>query len=69
LEAGGKYLAFPFGYSPVLVAYNPKYVKSKPDSWAALWDPKYKGKNRHGAAAFDVMAMMASPWESRTRTT
>jgi spermidine/putrescine transport system substrate-binding protein len=26
------------------IAYNPKYVDTPPTSYAALWDPKYKGK-------------------------
>lgn len=57
-QADGKYLAFPFGYSPVVVAYNPKYVSPAPDTWAALWDPKYKGKIAMELQPFDVMAMM-----------
>ena len=57
-QADGKYLAFPFGYSPVIVAYNPKYVSGNPDTWAILWDPKYKGKVAMELQPFDVMAMM-----------
>jgi spermidine/putrescine transport system substrate-binding protein len=57
-KADGKYLAFPFGYSPVVVAYNPKYVTPEPDSWEVLWDPKYKGKVAMELQPFDVMAMM-----------
>lgn len=57
-QADGKYLAFPFGYSPVIVAYNPNYVSPEPDSWEALWDPKYKGKIAMELQPFDVMAMM-----------
>ncbi|MGM9988236.1 MAG: spermidine/putrescine ABC transporter substrate-binding protein [Bacillaceae bacterium] len=26
------------------IAYNKKYVKETPDSWADLWDPAYKGR-------------------------
>jgi len=57
-QADGKYLAFPFGYSPVIVAYNPKYITTTPDSWAILWDPQYKGKLAMELQPFDVMAMM-----------
>jgi spermidine/putrescine-binding protein len=57
-QADGKYLAFPFGYSPVPIAYNPKYVNPAPDSWQVLWDPKYKGKLAMELQPFDVMAMM-----------
>ena len=41
---GSNYMAYPLGWSSVQVYYNPKYVKTKPDSWHALIDPKYKGK-------------------------
>lgn len=57
-QADGKYLAFPFGYSPVIVAYNPKYITSAPDTWAILWDPRYRGKLAMELQPFDVMAMM-----------
>jgi spermidine/putrescine-binding protein len=41
---GSKYMAFPNGWSTIQVYYNPKYVKTKPDSYDALLDPKYRGK-------------------------
>ena len=56
--ADGMNLAFPFGWSPVVVAYNPKYVTEAPTSWEVLWDPKYKGKVAMELQPFDVMAMM-----------
>jgi spermidine/putrescine-binding protein len=43
-KAGSRYLAYPNGWSTIQVFYNPKYVKTKPTSWDALLDPKYKGK-------------------------
>jgi spermidine/putrescine transport system substrate-binding protein len=52
------YMAFPNGWSPVLVAYNPKYVTPAPDSWEVLWDAKYKGKIAMELQPFDVMAFM-----------
>jgi spermidine/putrescine-binding protein len=57
-KADGGYMAFPFGWSPVIVAYNPKYVTPAPDSWEVLWDSKYKGKIAMELQPFDVMAMM-----------
>jgi spermidine/putrescine-binding protein len=57
-KAKDGYMAFPFGYSPVVVVYNPKYVTPEPDSWEVLWDPKYKGKVAMELQPFDVMAMM-----------
>ncbi len=38
------YLAYPWGWSPIQIVFNPKYVNPAPDSWAVLIDPKYKGK-------------------------
>src|SRR5262249_49914997 len=29
---------------PLILLYNRERVKPAPDSWAVLWDPKYKGK-------------------------
>jgi spermidine/putrescine-binding protein len=41
---GSKYMAFPNGWSTIQTYYNPKHVKTKPDSYDALLDPKYKKK-------------------------
>jgi len=41
---GSKYMAFPNGWSTIQVYYNPKFVTTKPDSYDALLNPKYKGK-------------------------
>jgi spermidine/putrescine-binding protein len=38
------YLAYPNGWSTIQIYYNPKFVKTKPTSWDALLDPKYKKK-------------------------
>jgi spermidine/putrescine-binding protein len=54
----GANMAFPFGWSPVVIAYNPKYVTGTPTSWEILWDPKYKGKIVLPQQPFDIMAMM-----------
>jgi len=37
------YLGFPFGWSPVQIYYNPKFVSPTPDSWEVMLDPKYAG--------------------------
>ncbi|MGQ9599283.1 MAG: ABC transporter substrate-binding protein [Anaerolineae bacterium] len=52
------YLAYPFGWSPIQVAYNPKYVTPAPDSWQVLWDPKFKQRIAMELQPFDVMAFM-----------
>lgn len=51
-------MAFPFGWSPVMIGYNPQYVTGDPDSWDVLWDPKYEGKICIPLQPFDIMAMM-----------
>jgi spermidine/putrescine-binding protein len=38
------YLAYPWGWSPIQVVYNPKQVSPAPDSWEVMIDPKYAGK-------------------------
>ena len=38
------YLGYPFGWSPISIYYNPKFVSPAPDSWQVLLDPKYKGR-------------------------
>ncbi len=38
------YLAYPWGWSPIQIAYNPAHVTSGADSWQLLVDPKYKNK-------------------------
>ena len=41
---GSNSMAFPNGWSTIQVYYNPKFVTTKPDSYDALLDPKYKKK-------------------------
>ncbi len=38
------YLAYPWGWSPIQIVYNPKFVSPAPDSWQVMIDPKYAGK-------------------------
>ena len=54
----GMSMAYPYGWSPVIIAYNPKYIPKQPDSWDVFFDPKYKGKIAMELQPFDVMAMM-----------
>ena len=37
-------LAFPFGWSPVMIGYNPKYVTPEPDSWQVLGTPNTRAR-------------------------
>jgi spermidine/putrescine-binding protein len=54
---GSNYMGYPFSWSTVQIYYNPKYVKTKPDSWHALLDKKYKGKISLENIPTDVMAV------------
>jgi spermidine/putrescine-binding protein len=41
---GSNYWGYPFGWSSILIFYNPKRVSPAPTSWEVLTDPKYKGR-------------------------
>ena len=56
---GSNYMGYPFSWSTVQIYYNPKYVTTKPDSWHALLDAKYKGKISLENIPTDVMAIAA----------
>jgi spermidine/putrescine-binding protein len=58
-KSGSNYMAYPFSWSTVQIYYNPKYVKTKPTSWHALLDKKYKGKISMENIPTDVMAIAA----------
>lgn len=40
----GNRFSFPYLWGLTGIAYDSEAVKPAPDSWAALWDPKYKGR-------------------------
>jgi len=42
-DPAGRYSA-PYTVGVTGIIYNKKLVKSVPDSWAAMWDPAYKGQ-------------------------
>jgi spermidine/putrescine transport system substrate-binding protein len=52
------YLGYPFGWSPVQIYYNPKFVTPDPDSWDVLLDPKYKKRVVVENQPEEVMAYM-----------
>jgi len=56
-KAGSQQMAYPFGWSSLQIYYNPKYVTTKPDSYHALIDPKYKKKIVLENQPTDLMAM------------
>ena len=56
-KAGSNQMGYPFGWSSLQIYYNPKYVTTKPTSWHALIDPKYKKKVVVENQPTDLMAM------------
>jgi spermidine/putrescine-binding protein len=56
-KAGSNQMGYPFGWSSLQIYYNPKYVTTKPDSYHALIDPKYKKKIVLENQPTDLMAM------------
>lgn len=52
------YLGYPFGWSPILIAYDPANVTSSPDSWQVLLDPKYKKRIIVEDQPVEIMAYM-----------
>ena len=54
------YLGFPFGWSPVEIYYNPKFVDPAPDSWEVMLDPKYQGRVVTENQPVEVTATWAS---------
>jgi spermidine/putrescine-binding protein len=58
-QDGSNYMGYPFSWSTVQIYYNPKRVKTVPDSWHALLDPVYKGKISLENIPTDMMAIAA----------
>src|SRR3989442_2801792 len=56
-KTGSNQMGYPFGWSSLQIYYNPKYVKTKPDSYHALIDKKYKKKIVVENQPTDLMAM------------
>jgi spermidine/putrescine-binding protein len=56
-QDNGKYMAYPVSWSTQQLYYNTDKVKTKPDSWHALADPKYKGRIVLVNAPTDMMAV------------
>jgi spermidine/putrescine-binding protein len=58
-QDGSNYMGYPFSWSTVQIYYNPKLVKTVPDSWHALLDKKYRGKISLENIPTDMMAIAA----------
>jgi len=44
VKSNGQVYGVPFMWGPNLLLYDTTVFAQPPDSWAILWDPKYKGK-------------------------
>ncbi len=53
------YLAYPHGWSPVQIAFDPAKVSPAPDSWEVMIDPKYKKRIVMENQPSDIMIMSA----------
>jgi spermidine/putrescine-binding protein len=53
------YLGYPWGWSPIQIAYNVAQVTPAPDSWQVLIDPKYKRKVVMENQPTDILLMAA----------
>ncbi len=56
-KAGSNQMGYPFGWSSLQIYYNPKHVTTKPDSYHALLDKKYRKKIVFENQPTDLMAM------------
>jgi len=53
------YLAYPWGWSPIQVVFDPAKVSPTPDSWQVLIDPKYKQRVVMEHQPLDIMLFAA----------
>src|SRR5580698_6076091 len=54
VRVNGNVYGVPFTWGPNPLLYDTTYLAKAPDSWAALWDPKLKGK----ISAWDELSTM-----------
>jgi len=53
------YLAYPFGWSPIMIYYDPAKVSGNPTDWQVLLDPKYKSRIVIENQPEEIVAYMA----------
>jgi spermidine/putrescine transport system substrate-binding protein len=56
---GGGYMAYPFGWSPIMIYYDPAKVSGNPTDWQVLLDPKYKDRIVVERQPEEIVAYMA----------
>src|SRR5437764_13380963 len=64
-KAGSNQMGYPFGWSSLQIYYNPKHVKTKPDSYHALLDKNYKKQIVLENQPTDLVAMGCHPTGSK----
>ena len=52
-------MAYPFGWSPIMIYYDPANVSGDPTDWQVLLDPKYKGRVVVENQPEEIVAYMA----------
>ena len=52
-------MAYPFGWSPIMIYYDPAKVSGDPTDWQVLLDPKYKGRVVVENQPEEIVAYMA----------
>ena len=55
----GGYMAYPFGWSPIMIYYDPAKVSGNPTDWQVLLDPKYKARVVVENQPEEIVAYMA----------
>jgi spermidine/putrescine-binding protein len=63
------YMAYPFGWSPIMIYYDPAKVTGDPNDWQVLLDPKYKGRVVVENQPEEIVAYMARAAGFDSRTT
>lgn len=56
-QDGANYMAYPFGWGPQQLYYNPANIPTRPDSWQVLADPKLRKRVVLLNAPTDMMAV------------
>ncbi len=57
-KVGDKSMGLPWGWAPILIYYNPKYVTGNPTGWDVLWDSKFRKRYAAERQPTDLLAMM-----------
>lgn len=68
ISRGSAVYAIPYTYAEMGLIYDRKQFRTPPDSWSALWDPRYKGRvlayqgSTHNFSIAALMLGVANPF-------